>query len=46
MRASTHSHGSYSDEQMTDCHGMSMERSQGTSLIAGDSCEATAVEQR
>jgi hypothetical protein len=41
MRASTHSHASHSDEQMTDCYSMSMERSQGASLTAGDSCAAT-----
>jgi hypothetical protein len=41
MRASTDSHASHSDEQMADCHGMSMERSPGASLIAGDSCAAT-----
>jgi hypothetical protein len=41
MRASTGIHASHSDEQMTDCHGMSMERSQRASLISGDSCAAT-----
>src|SRR5260370_644387 len=41
MGTSTDSHASHSDEQMADCHGMSMERSQGSSLIAGDFCVAT-----
>jgi hypothetical protein len=41
LMRTTDSHASHSDEQMADCHGMSMERSQGVSLIAGDFCAAT-----
>jgi hypothetical protein len=41
MRTSTDSHASHGDEQTADCHSMSMERSHGTSLIAGDFCATT-----
>jgi hypothetical protein len=41
MGASARSHVSHMDDQMADCHGMSMERGESTSLTANDSCGAT-----
>jgi hypothetical protein len=38
MGASTHGHAWHTDEQMSNCSGMSMERSQRVSLTANDSC--------
>jgi hypothetical protein len=38
MGASTHSHASHNDGQMTDCHGMSMDHDKETNLTASDIC--------
>jgi hypothetical protein len=41
MGALTDRHAFHTDEQMTHCHGMSMEYGKGASLAARDSCAAT-----
>ena len=42
MGVSADRHASQTDEQMADCHGMSMEAGQGASLTASDSCATTS----